>query len=100
MGTGLCITYSATDDIETQLIPKEPIDKSNHYKITLSKTGTTKTVNYKWSAFNQASGWGENISINEILEQITSIEIGYTAAPNSINSFKITAFGKYGTCGD
>ena len=98
---GICITYSATDRVDLQI--KEP-DKYistgyDNYHVTLSKTSDLVTKNFRWADFEQY-GWGTATEIETVLQWAGSIHLYYQAPVNSINSFKITAFGKYGTCGD
>jgi len=99
---GLCVTYTATDDIQLHLVPQNEatVDGYNHYRVSIPKASTTTTVNFLWSVFKQEENWGITKDLDDILKWVASIDLYYTAAPNSINAFKITTFGKYGTCGD
>ena len=97
---GVCITY--TSDLAPSLeLSLGTLDSIYDYAIpekSLPKTATPKTVNVKWSEFQQPAWARTKISSEEAVENLASISFSIQAGTGRESKFNIIEVGSYGNC--
>jgi uncharacterized protein (TIGR02145 family) len=98
---GLCVTYTSDIEIRFILGPEDEANYTayNNHKYYLETAFSVKTINIPWPEFKQESGWGNSVTLTQLLTRVARIkfEFGNQVAGAS-GDFNIIAIGRLGSC--
>lgn len=100
---GVCVTYTATGDLDKITAQIKPVDDYligwNNPGVNLKKTSTPLTVNLPWKDFKQGS-WNDKIVdlYSYVLENAASFAVVFEGPDAGTAQVNIMQIGSYGSC--